>query len=263
MEKLRRTLRSILNPDSALYQSGAGLMDFLATVRTNGPATWQILRQIEKGDKNGKPVPVRLRDLFHPIFLRPGTSDAHTVINNIIRKEYDHVQPPDQPTWMIDAGAYIGDTSAYFLSKYPNLKVISLEPGLPSHQMAEMNLAAYGDRVVLLRKGLYSNDGSAFFSGDNTGASISDAGFQIDCISIPSLIRQYSVPRVNILKMDIEGAEEEVFLSEPREWLKKVDLLIIEIHGSHRLSLISRILSENGFSMEQYRSVWYCQASKA
>jgi FkbM family methyltransferase len=260
MESIRRTLRSILKPDSALYQRGADLIDFLSTIRTNGPSTWRILKETESGDRNSEPVALRLQNLHHPIFIRPGTDDAHTVINNIIRKEYDHIQPSNPPVWMIDAGAYIGDTSVYFLSRYPKLRIISLEPGWMSHQMAQMNLAPYGDRATLLQKGLYTHDGMACFSGDNTAASISEAGLEIDCVTISSLLEMYAIPRVNILKMDIEGAEEEIFLSKPQEWLNRVDLLIIEIHGARRLSLISRILSQNGFTMKQYRSVWYCAA---
>ena len=262
MEIIRQAVRSILKPDSGIYKTGASMMDFLSTIATDGYKSWRILKDLEKGNRNDQPCAVSLRNLKYPIFIRPGTQDAHTIINNVIRKEYDQVKLTTSPVWMIDAGAYIGDTAAYFLSSYSDLNIVALEPNPSAYGLAKINLKPYGDRIILLQKGLYINDGVVFFSGDNTGASISKSGFEIDCTTILSLLEQYSIPRVDILKMDIEGAEEAIFDSKPQEWLNRVDMLIIEIHGSHIEPKIFRVLSDNGFSMKQYRSVWYCQSDK-
>ena len=71
-------------------------------------------------------------------------------------------------------------------------------------------------------------------------------------------MRQYGIPKLDILKMDIEGAEENVFASNPERWLPFVDLIVIEIHGSSELKLIANVLRNNGFTMVRYRSLWYC-----
>jgi FkbM family methyltransferase len=262
MEIIRRAVRSILKPDSDLYKAGASVMDFFSTITTDGYKTWRILKELEEGRLNDSPRPVPFRNLKHPILIRPGTQDAHTIINNVIRKEYDQVNLTTAPLWMIDAGAYIGDTSAYFLSRFPGLKIVALEPNPSAYEMAKQNLKPYGDRAILLQKGLYIIDGVAFFSGNDTGAAIGETGFKIDCTTILSLIEKYSIPRIDILKMDIEGAEGAIFGSNPENWLNRIDILIIEIHGSHLIPSISRVLTENGFSMKQYRSVWYCQSGK-
>ena len=262
MEILRRAVRSILKPDSDLYKTGASVMDFLSTMATDGYKTWRTLKELEQGSQKDQPRPVSLRNLKYPILIRPGTQDAHTIINNVIRKEYDQVKLTTSPKWMIDAGAYIGDTSAYFLSRFPDLKIIALEPNPSAYEMAKKNLTPYGDCAILLQKGLYITDGTAFFSGDNTGASIGKSGFEIDCTTILSLIERYSIPRIDILKMDIEGAEEAIFRSNPEVWLGHVDMLIIEIHGDQIKPLITRVLADNGFSMKQYRSIWYCRSGK-
>jgi FkbM family methyltransferase len=262
MEIIRRAVRSILKPDSYLYKTGASVMDFLSTMATDRYKTWRTLKELEQGRPNDPPRPVPFRNLKHPILIRPGTQDAHTIINNVIRKEYDQVKLTTSPKWMIDAGAYIGDTSAYFLSRFPDLKIVALEPNPSAYEMAKQNLKPYKDRAILLQKGLYITDGVAFFSGDNTGASISNTGFEIDCTTILSLIERYSIPRIDILKMDIEGAEEAIFSLNPEVWLNRVDMIIIEIHGDHMMPLISRVLTDNCFSMKQYRSVWYCQSGK-
>jgi len=262
MEILRQIIRNILKPDSALYKRAATFIDFLTTISKDGYKTWRILKQLEEGSQNDPPHSVSFRNLTYPILIRPGTKDAHTIINNVIREEYGKITLVTSPKWMIDAGAYTGDTTAYFLSRFPDLKIIALEPNPPSHEMAKLNLEPYGERAILLQKGLYITDGVTFFSGDSTGASIGKSGFEIDCTTILSLIERYSIPRIDILKMDIEGAEEAIFNSKPETWLNRVDMLIIEIHGPHIEPMISRVLIDNGFSMKQYRSIWYCQSGK-
>jgi FkbM family methyltransferase len=262
METLRQIFRGILKPDSGLYKGAAVVMDFLSTMMTDGYKTWSELKGLGKGSQNDPPRPVTFGNLAYPIFIRPGTQDAHTIINNVIRKEYDQVKLTTAPIWMIDAGAYIGDTTAYFLSRYPGLRIIALEPNPPSYEMAKQNLEPYGERAILLKKGLYITDGVTFFSGDSTGASIGKSGFEIDCTTILSILERYSIPRIDILKMDIEGAEEAIFGSNPEKWLGRVGMLIIEIHGSHIKPMITSVLTDNGFSMKQYRSIWYCQPVK-
>ncbi len=260
MDLLRRAIRSIINPDSSLYKGGATVMDFLTTMMTDGYKTWSVLQELAEGKQSDPPRPVILRNLTHPILVRPGTQDAHTIINNVVRKEYDQMKLSTPPKWMIDAGAYIGDTSAYFLSRFPDLKIIALEPNPSAHEIAKQNLKPYGDRAILLQKGLYISDGTALFSGESTGASIAETGFKIDCTNVSSLLERYSIPFVDILKMDIEGAEEAIFSSNPEIWLSRINMLIIEIHSSHAKPLITGVLTDNGFSMKRYRSIWYCQS---
>ena len=67
-------------------------------------------------------------------------------------------------------------------------------------------------RVCIQPKGLLVLDAG-------TGSSIRNGACEIDCTTILSLLDEYSIPRLDILKMDIEGAEEAVFRSEPETWL--------------------------------------------
>jgi FkbM family methyltransferase len=216
--------------------------------------------------KKSSPIPrslvsISFRNLQYPFFIRQGTIDVTTVINNVIREEYGKFQPASEPQWMIDAGAYIGDTTAYFLSRFPYLKVIALEPHIKNYEIACKNLTPYGERVVLLNKGLWSRDQKATFGGAYSGASIRDKGWEINCISLPTILDQFSIPRINILKMDIEGAEEAIFSSSPEGWLDRIDLLIIELHGQKIMEVVLNTLRKYHFSMKKFRSVFYCTPS--
>ncbi|MHB1326346.1 MAG: FkbM family methyltransferase [Thermoleophilia bacterium] len=184
------------------------------------------------------------------------------IISTILREEYGQFQPAIDPEWMIDAGAYIGDTSAYFLSRFPRLRLVALEPNPPAFEMARQNLAPYGDRAILLPNALWATDQRCRFEGGFGEASIQATGREVEATSIPALLDKFAIPRLGILKMDIEGAEEAIFASSPEGWLACVDLLIIEIHGPAAQDIVSRALQENGFSMRQYKSVWYCMQGR-
>ena len=75
-----------------------------------------------------EPMQIKFTNLDHPITVRPGTDDATTVISTVVREEYGQLQLTGDPLVMIDAGAYIGDTSAYFLSRFKGLRIFALEP---------------------------------------------------------------------------------------------------------------------------------------
>ena len=175
LETIRKGVRSIIPSNSGLYQAGAKCLDFISIIWKEGIKTWLELQSFNRKNKNKNKnsiSSIKLSNLKYPIFLRSGTEDIGTVVNNVIREEYGHFSSVKEPEWMIDAGAYIGDTTVYFLSRFPNLKVIALEPNPKSYEIAKLNLAPYGERCILLQKGLFSNDQVQYFSGIETAASI-------------------------------------------------------------------------------------------
>src|SRR6266566_2247026 len=64
--------------------------------------------------------------LKHPVWLRPGTPDFHEVLHTVIRANYGRWLPPEPVRLIIDAGAYIGETTVWYLSRFPGATVIAL-----------------------------------------------------------------------------------------------------------------------------------------
>ncbi|MBJ6723166.1 FkbM family methyltransferase [Geomesophilobacter sediminis] len=260
MEKIRRLAQLYVKTSSPLYLACASFLDFLAVALRYGVNRYLVLLRLQQGSPEAESaVPMSFDNLRHQIYLRPGTDDVKTVINNIVREEWGKFSPGAEPKWMIDAGAYIGDTSAYFLSRFADLTVVALEPDSTTFKMTSKNLAPYGNRVMLRNCGLFSYDGTVRFKSGETAAAIDDDGQEsIPVTTIPTLVACYGIDRIDILKIDIEGAEESVFAEHPEGWLALVDWLIIEFHSISGQQFISRVLQEHGFVLRQYRSVWYC-----
>ena len=121
------------------------------------------------------------------------------------------------------------------------------------------NLAPYGNRVTVLNKALWSRDETLLFSGASAGGSVGgEVGATVQCISIPTMLHEFKIDRIDFLKIDIEGAEAEVLGSAAKDWLTQVGEIIVEIHGDFLLPSIQSVFEEAGFTMQQYRSVWYC-----
>jgi hypothetical protein len=56
-----------------------------------------------------------------------------------------------------------------------------------------------------------------------------ESGFE--AIDIKTLLARSALPRISLLKMDIEGAEAVVFGRNFESWIDKVDNIAIELHA--------------------------------
>lgn len=263
MEKLRRLVRGMIGSKSGAYRAAARAYSKAYVVLREGPGTARRIDRLRRG-ASGSVEPLPLSTLTHPILVRSGTEDVDTVLNNAIRNEWGAgFKPGYAPRTMIDGGAFIGDSATVFLSRFPELRVIALEPNEENLVLARPNLAAYGDRVELLEAALWYEDTELRFSGESIHGAIGDQGQLVPARSLTGLIDALPGGRLDILKLDIEGAEEALFTHQPERWLGRVDHILIELHSKAIAALILPILERNGFACRQHRSVWHCTATRA
>lgn len=258
VEAIRRLVRGMLGYDHPLYRMGAKIVDDMATIGTQGFWTWSELRRL-RTDIDGGPKVLKLRKLNYPIVIRPRSKDIPSVVSNCVREEYGQFERSFSANFIVDAGAYIGDTAAYFLSRFPNCSVVALEPNEESYAQAETNLRPYGDRVQLVRAALWDRVGVVRFGGYQTGASIGGGAAEVDSTTIPALLHRHARTCIDILKLDIEGAEREVLRSGDQGWLVKVRVLLLETHGKDIEADVFPILRRNRFICQRFRNVWYCR----
>lgn len=133
---------------------------------------------------------------------------------------------------IVDAGANIGASAVYFRSQYPGAFVFAIEPEEENCKLFERNLSALQD-WRLFRGAFGSGVGKLFLN------KISDLGNQvrpqgeievdvIDCATIVHEMKKLNASPF-ILKIDIEGSEEDVF-SGDSSWLDQFPCVIIELH---------------------------------
>jgi FkbM family methyltransferase len=260
MLKNKDLLRTILRrlASKRIYKLGAHFLNAARVIQKEGLSTYRSLHRAPAKGEQWRSV--QLRGYEHPIFFRPATPDVSALIQNLIREEYGRLPPGLAPQYIVDGGAYIGDVSIYFLNRFPKAQVVSLEPNPVSHAIAQKNLERYRDRVDLVNEGRWSSSSLLGVAGNFTGAKLQQPvgdGPRISCIDVGSLMARFSLSRIDLLKLDIEGAEEEVLLVESDSWLARTESIVVEFHGREIGKRCRERLEQAGFVGYRYRGLNY------
>ena len=175
--------------------------------------------------------------------------DAASFVNEyndiFINRIYDFIADNDTP-FIIDAGACIGMSTLFWKLKYPAANIIAFEPDPAIYQILQQNLDANNiDQIKLVKSGLGlvdeikrfypdGSDGGSFHTQLGEGPSIE---LKIERLS------NYITQPVDLLKMNIEGAEAEV-IQEIEPVLHLVKEIIFEYHAfSHLPQNLGKILT--------------------
>jgi FkbM family methyltransferase len=175
---------------------------------------------------------VRVPGLKHPIYLRLRTSDIPSFTQVILGAQYD-CDLPRSPNVIVDAGANIGLASVFFANKYPRAKLISVEPVGENLSLLRKNMAGY-ENSSIVGAAIWSHDGSVGVTNESNDAW----GFQtiegslepnIPAMTMSTLMELCGIDYIDLLKIDVEGAEKEIF-DNASEWIGRVGAIAIELH---------------------------------
>jgi len=187
-------------------------------------------------------------------------------------REYSCIDQVRDAKLIIDCGANVGYSSAYFLSRHPEATLIAVEPDADNFALLERNLAPYRDRVKAVKSAIWSHparlklsevpyrDGLDWARQVRECDPSEEGGFL--ATDIGTLLDQSGFERISILKMDIEGAEAVVFSRNYEAWIDRVDSIVIELHddsifGDAR-GIFHRAISGHGFSVTEFEELTVC-----
>lgn len=188
----------------------------------------------------GSTVAVELPRVGRPIWARTGTSDVATFSEVFVAGQYDLPVDDFAPTHILDLGANVGYASVCFAARWPAARILALEPSAQNFTLLQRNLAGWPN-VAALQGAVWSHagtvrianpqdDANAFRMGERGGEAAPAAeGEDIPAFTVPQLMAKLGCARVDLLKMDVEGAEAEILRGRP-DWLDAVDVLVIELH---------------------------------
>jgi FkbM family methyltransferase len=183
---------------------------------------------------------IRRPEVRHPFRIRVRTSDYFCYQQIFAAHDYQ-LAMRWQPRTIVDAGANIGLASIYFASEFPDSKIIAIEAEQGNFDLLCKNAAPY-PKIEPVLAALWSEDteidvcdighGSWGFvtqakdAQESRGARVHHT---VPGIAMCRLLTEFNIDEVDILKIDIEGSEKEVFAADT-DWLKRVGVLIIETH---------------------------------
>jgi FkbM family methyltransferase len=215
------------------------LSDYRRTFGSRG--LWLAVRtKLSRQPYEVEVIPPQAR---HPLRLRLKTSDLATYAKVFIHREYDLLLGKE-PAVIIDAGANVGLASIFFANRYSTAKVLAVEPESSNFALLTRNVAAYPN-ILPLQAALWKANATI----DLVDPGIGHWGFQareaadeadgprlgkVQGLTVDTLMARHGFGYVDILKIDIEGGEKEVF-ENASPWIGKVGVIMIELHDRLRV----------------------------
>lgn len=200
------------------------------------------------------------------IYLRKGTSDHIVFFQVMVYESYEFAKKWRGVNVVIDAGANIGISTCYFSTLFPSAKILSIEPESGNFSQLIKNTDSL-ENVKPLMKALWKNDGVLIIDGtsnetwsfkvkEDDEAHGNESASQIDAVSIDALVSQFDLECIDLLKIDIEGAEYDLFLENYKSWLPRVKYIMIELHDGYKKgcsTTVMKALANFNFSIQLTR----------
>jgi len=189
--------------------------------------------------KTGFTKRIKLKNIKHDISLRPNSSDVTTFKHIFAHNDYDYDVKPS-PNVIIDAGANVGLASIYFANRYPSAKIIAIELAPSNFQYLLRNTRNY-KQIETVNAGIWNKKEKLKFEDKG----VSHWGYKInnklegDVVSVESvtmqeILQKFSIKAIDLFKIDIEGAEVELFSQNYENWLPLIKHIMIEFHDRWR-----------------------------
>lgn len=191
--------------------------------------------------------------LFQKTVYFKDSASFSFIYDEIFEKEIYKFKSKTKTPYIIDAGANIGLGVIYFKQLYPNAEIVAFEPDEKVFETLEKNVISFDlNNVQLIKKGLWNEETTLRFHSE--GADAGRLAIETDTQEIVEIqtirLREFLNKPVDMLKIDIEGAETKV-LEDCKDLLHNVQYLFVEYHSfinqEQELHKLLNILNGAGF----------------
>jgi FkbM family methyltransferase len=221
---------------------------FLATndARSRVALLWHTMRYqariaYKPGATKGRPFTINLR--IRPgydtaLCLRPFADDLSVLYEVFLDRRYylpRSLLLPDSVRVIIDCNANIGMAALFLASRYPNARIFCVEPHLEDYDILKRNTQSEA-RIVPINATVVGRLTASIRMTSNGAAwghksRHNDPAIEVPQITIAEICTRHSLEQIDLLRIDMEGAEESVFAHA--EFLPLVRLGIIELYGHY------------------------------
>jgi FkbM family methyltransferase len=201
---------------------------------------------------------LRIPGVPHRLTWRRDTSDFEVMCHTFERRDCC-VDLPFTPDAIIDGGANIGATAAFFATSYRKCPVIAVEPDAENFALLCENTRDY-ECVRPIKAALWGEDATVYIQNPEADKWAFEVGLErpdssaapIPARSIGSLIDSFA-PWANqlLLQLDVEGTEEQLLCGGPTPWLDRIGAILLEVHDRQARASIAGKLAPAGFRESQ------------
>jgi FkbM family methyltransferase len=193
---------------------------------------------------------LRLEGASHELVLTD-PSEFQLLASFFLDREYE--QPLSRPPKVIvDAGSNIGLSVLFFRSHYPDSRVYAIEPDPETFDRLTLNLERLSG-VEAAQLALSDQVGRARFfrsTSESWTSSLFPVGrvleeVTVDTVTLDEFLSAHRLSEVDLLKLDIEGAEYRVLRSSRR--LASIRHIVAELHfalGGYSERMLREVLAD-------------------
>jgi FkbM family methyltransferase len=197
----------------------------------------------------------RLRWRGREIFYRAGSTDPFVIYQILLKggKKAEYYVPRGlQPKTILDIGSNIGASVIYFHELFPDAKIYGFEPhpdtfrilqenvaNLPGVTVFNFGLGAMNQRVAVRADNVN-------FGAFNTRGEFKDRGqpaapVECEVRRLDEVLREHGIADVDLIKIDCEGSEADVFSTLPDEILNRCQWIVGEFHDHTGFEVLARL----------------------
>jgi FkbM family methyltransferase len=189
---------------------------------------WVALSLI-RGVPTPRPVKVGLAPDGHEMVIATG-GELAVLHDVLVDEEY---APRRRPQAILDLGANVGFATLFFHRRFPEARIVAVEADPATYKRLVRNVGSL-PRVTTVHAAITGSDGPVTFypSAESISSSMYPRGgaaatVSVNGLAVATLMQQHHLESVDLLKVDIEGAELDALRVAP---LDHVGELIAEVH---------------------------------
>jgi FkbM family methyltransferase len=172
---------------------------------------------------------------------------------DIFEKQIYKFKSDNQSPLIIDCGANIGLSVLYFKQLYPDSHIIAFEPDSKIFEILKKNVNNFGfHNIEIIKKAVWSSETVLEFISEGADAGrVAHSESEKNNYQVSTVrLRDYLDKSIDLLKIDIEGAEIEV-IKDCYDLFFNVKNLFVEYHSfvdcPQHLDTLLKLLRESGF----------------
>lgn len=201
-------------------------------------------------------------------------NEKHTMFDNAFSMQQYLTKDLGESLTIFDIGAYDGGTALHYKKLFPGSTIYSFEPFLDSFSKLEKNTSQFKD-IIATNKGVSNKDGKANFNSNiypltnslldshesgnaiwGEGLLTTQKSIEVDITTIDSFVEANRISKIDVLKMDVQGAEYMVMQGAKKSIEKGlINLIYTEIitlptyKGQLHLDEMIKLMRSYGFKL--------------
>jgi FkbM family methyltransferase len=212
--------------------------------------------------KVGVGVVLELRDGLRYL-IRAGTTDLAVVNEAAVLNPYfdPKLFPLPEDAVVMDVGANIGDVTMQLARACPRGRVFAVEPVSEHARMIGLQTLLNGaENVTCLQMALGGHEGEVAIRLDGSGSSIAPGHGKTEKVrvtTLPQVMGELGVGRLDLLKLDCEGAEWDI-LPAAEVVLPRIQRICMEFHCSRGWTgeKLASWLRDRGYDVRHTAGSW-------